>query len=157
MEKSSKSICSPKERIPLPMFVPSPKAISGSTPTRTESSTSENPVSSNRMSTTTSRRPACAGREVPTTNATSPRQIPASRPLIAGIVVGVLRLELHAQERLLLGLAPVHERHLALARAGIDAIQEGLVLGADRTEDDGHAQLLEGKRPVSAMQKFTTR
>jgi hypothetical protein len=64
---------------------------------------------------------------------------------------GVLRVELHAQERVLLRVVPRDRGELLRARAAIDAEEELAVARLDRAKLDRARQVRGGKTPWSAM------
>src|SRR5919197_632661 len=66
---------------------------------------------------------------------------------------GVLRVELHAQERVLLRFVPRYDRELLRPRARVDAVEELSVARLDRAYLDGLGQPRGGKTPWSAMLK----
>src|SRR5438067_504339 len=70
---------------------------------------------------------------------------------------GVLRVELLAQERLLLRVVPRHDRELLRPRACVDAVEELAVARLDRAKLDGLAQGRAGKTPWRARQKLSVR
>ena len=71
-----------------------------------------------------------------------------------GLVVRVLQAELRAQEGVFLRLAPVgYQRHLPVARGGVDAVQELEVALPESAQRDAreHARpgrVLDGPRPT---------
>jgi hypothetical protein len=69
----------------------------------------------------------------------------------------VLRVELRAEEGLLLRLVPRNDREFLGPRARVDAEEELSVARLNRSKLDGWGQGLCGKTPWSAMQKFSVR